>query len=236
MQADRSDGVDHWYSYMRSAMPPENITDNWLRVTRRLRDINYVCEWARMRLIVQGFSDVMLTALGMNISKAVMFAEEIKRRISGLHQITKISTFRFNQTFVHETRRHPSFSRTIGVPKIEIILSTEMLDCTSSGYQAPVADNRLALSNFVVGSMSVPYGAARHEDAVANGAARHEDAVANGSDRSITLFRSRPTALLPSGSVRNQTMLPFYFQGEQSNENIQRRDEIEMTGSECCQM
>merc|ERR1711974_66668 len=84
---------------------------------------------------------VTVTATGNALTKAVTTTEVIKRRVKGLHQITKME----NQEIVDEyeplEEGLDKVTDTRSVPSLEIKLSKDPLDTKDKGYQAPLDES-----------------------------------------------------------------------------------------------
>ena len=79
----------------------------------------------------------IISATGPTIATAVTVAEIVKRRVRGVHQITRIEP---RQVLVDKRQQQ---QRKDVVASISITLSTMPLDTTDPGYQAPLPDSEV---------------------------------------------------------------------------------------------
>ncbi|KAL6982661.1 ribonuclease P [Sarracenia purpurea var. burkii] len=113
------------------------IDENEIRITSQGRMRSYIT-YAMTLLQEKGSAEIVFKAMGRAINKTVTIVELIKRRITGLHQITSIGSTDITDTwepleeglFPLETTRHVSM--------ITITLSKKELNTSSVGYQAPL--------------------------------------------------------------------------------------------------
>lgn len=82
---------------------------------------------------------LVFTAVGKAVSKAITCAEIVKRRVKGLHQLTRLL---YGAVVEVWEPREPgvgldSLTVNRNVPTIWILLSRDPLDGSQSGYQAP---------------------------------------------------------------------------------------------------
>jgi len=109
--------------------PPKNE----VRVTMKTRVASYLrYVYHTLEKDEDHYQKVVLKAAGRAISRLVPLVELIKRRISGLHQDSKLSSV----TVTDETRTGDKIERRIVM--LEITLSKDPLDAKSSGYQEPI--------------------------------------------------------------------------------------------------
>jgi DNA-binding protein len=109
--------------------PPKNE----VRVTMKTRVASYLrYVYHTLEKDEEHFQTVVLKAAGRAIARLVPLVELIKRRISGLHQDSRISSV----TVTDETKSGEKVERRIVM--LEITLSKEALDTKSTGYQAPL--------------------------------------------------------------------------------------------------
>ncbi|XP_038568273.1 ribonuclease P protein subunit p25-like protein [Micropterus salmoides] len=82
---------------------------------------------------------IVFTATGKGVSKAITCAEIVKRRVKGLHQLTKVMFSTVVEVWepLEPAAGLDSLTVNRNVPAIWILLSTEPLDCSQPGYQAP---------------------------------------------------------------------------------------------------
>ncbi|XP_059281705.1 uncharacterized protein LOC132035441 isoform X2 [Lycium ferocissimum] len=125
------------YQKVQKPRAENPIKENEIRITTQGRLRNYIT-YATNLLQEKGSKEIALKSMGRAISKTVMIAELIKRKIVGLHQITSIGSTDITDTWEPleegllplETTRHVSI--------ITIILSKKELDTLSAGYQPPI--------------------------------------------------------------------------------------------------
>ncbi|XP_030013734.1 ribonuclease P protein subunit p25-like protein [Sphaeramia orbicularis] len=82
---------------------------------------------------------IVFTANGKGVSKAITCAEIVKRRVKGLHQLTKLLYSTVEEVWepLEPTAGLDSLTVSRNLPSIWILLSTEPLDQGQPGYQAP---------------------------------------------------------------------------------------------------
>ncbi|XP_074539901.1 ribonuclease P protein subunit p25-like protein [Halichoeres trimaculatus] len=82
---------------------------------------------------------LIFTATGKGVSKAITCAEIVKRRVKGLHQLTKLLYSTVVEVWepLEPAAGLDSLTVSRNVPAIWILLSREPLDCSEPGYQPP---------------------------------------------------------------------------------------------------
>ncbi|KAM6910597.1 ribonuclease P protein subunit p25-like protein [Xenentodon cancila] len=82
---------------------------------------------------------MVFTASGKGVSKAITCAEIVKRRVKGLHQLTRLLYSPVVEVWepLEPTAGLDSLTVSRNLPTIWILLSREPLDCNQLGYQAP---------------------------------------------------------------------------------------------------
>ncbi|XP_041856988.1 ribonuclease P protein subunit p25-like protein [Melanotaenia boesemani] len=82
---------------------------------------------------------VVFTASGKGVSKAITCAEIVKRRVKGLHQLTRLLYGTVVEVWepLEPAAGLDSLNVSRNLPAIWILLSKEPLDCSQPGYQAP---------------------------------------------------------------------------------------------------
>lgn len=80
-------------------------------------------------------SQVMFTGLGGAITKTITCAEIVKRKVQGLHQVSKLQYRNIQEVWENQEGESVKVRKT--VPSICILLSKEPLDPQELGYQAP---------------------------------------------------------------------------------------------------
>jgi DNA-binding protein len=83
---------------------------------------------------------IVLQAMGRAMSKCVVVAEEIKRRVVGIHQVTKIYTHELEEVFRPLEEGLDVLTFTRHVPALSIVLSRDetLVDLAAPGYQPPL--------------------------------------------------------------------------------------------------
>ncbi|XP_041649559.1 ribonuclease P protein subunit p25-like protein [Cheilinus undulatus] len=84
-------------------------------------------------------SHIIFTASGKGVSKAITCAEIVKRRVKGLHQLTKLLYSTVVEVWepLEPTAGLDSLTVNRNLPAIWILLSREPLDISQPGYQPP---------------------------------------------------------------------------------------------------
>ncbi|KAM1180195.1 hypothetical protein ACFX2J_019129 [Malus domestica] len=124
------------------------INENEIRITAQGRMRNYIT-YATTLLHEKGSNEIVLKAMGRAISKTVMIAELIKRRIVGLHQNTSIGSTDITDVYEPLEEGLLPVESTRHVSMITISLSKKELDTSSTGYQSPLPiDQVKQLNNF----------------------------------------------------------------------------------------
>ncbi|XP_028280906.1 ribonuclease P protein subunit p25-like protein [Parambassis ranga] len=82
---------------------------------------------------------IVFTASGKGVSKAITCVEIVKRRVKGLHQLTRLLYSAVVEVWepLEATAGLDSLTVSRNLPNIWILLSREPLDCSQPGYQAP---------------------------------------------------------------------------------------------------
>ncbi|XP_059195430.1 ribonuclease P protein subunit p25-like protein [Centropristis striata] len=82
---------------------------------------------------------IVFTASGKGVSKAITCAEIVKRRVKGLHQLTRLlfSTVQEVWEPLEPAAGLDSLTVSRNLPNIWILLSRDPLDASQPGYQAP---------------------------------------------------------------------------------------------------
>lgn len=82
---------------------------------------------------------IVFTASGKGVSKAITCAEIVKRRVKGLHQLTRLLYSTVVEVWepLEPGAGLDSLTVSRNVPAIWILLSRDPLDCSQPGYQAP---------------------------------------------------------------------------------------------------
>ncbi|KAM3305653.1 ATP-dependent RNA helicase A-like isoform X2 [Capsicum chacoense] len=119
------------------------IKENEIRITTQGRLRNYITYATNLLLQEKGSKEIALKSMGRAISKTVMTAELIKRKIAGLHQITSIGSTDITDTWEPVEEGLLPLETTRHVSVITIILSKKVLDTSSIGYQPPLPANQV---------------------------------------------------------------------------------------------
>ncbi|KAJ3671422.1 hypothetical protein LUZ60_007501 [Juncus effusus] len=149
--------------YRRVEKPREEtpISENEIRITAQGRMRNYI-SYALTLLQEKGSNEIVLKAMGRAINKTVMIVELVKRRVVGLHQITKTESIDITDVWEPleegllplETIRHVSM--------ISVTLSKTELDTSAPGYQPPLPEDQVrTLADFENDEESAPTGRGR---------------------------------------------------------------------------
>ncbi|XP_068131792.1 ribonuclease P protein subunit p25 [Hyperolius riggenbachi] len=84
---------------------------------------------------------IVFSAYGQAVTKAITCAEILKRQIGGLHQNTKVQYKTLQEVWEPKgpDARNPALSLSVykNSPSIHILLSKEPLDTQENGYQGP---------------------------------------------------------------------------------------------------
>lgn len=82
---------------------------------------------------------IIFTATGKGVSKAITCTEIVKRRVKGLHQLTRLLYTTAAEVWepLEPAAGLDSLTVSRNVPAIWILLSREAPDCSQPGYQAP---------------------------------------------------------------------------------------------------
>lgn len=88
-----------------------------------------------------GIKQMTWNGSGNAMNKAISCAEIMKRKIKGLHQITKVYYRRIEEYWEPKIEGLERLKVNRDIPAISILLSKEPLDAKESGYQAPGSYN-----------------------------------------------------------------------------------------------
>ncbi|XP_068567696.1 ribonuclease P protein subunit p25-like protein [Cebidichthys violaceus] len=82
---------------------------------------------------------IVLTASGTGVSKAITCAEIVKRRVKGLHQLTRVQFSTVDEVWdpLETSAGLDSLTVSRNLPSIWILLSKDTLDQSQTGYQEP---------------------------------------------------------------------------------------------------
>lgn len=123
----------------------EQIGPNEIRVMAQRSARNYI-SYAIQKLTAEGAeaqTTIVLKGMGRAIHKTVNIAEIIKRRVSGLHQITSLESNTLVDVFepTMQGLSRKEIQRTVS--SITIKLSKEQLDEKDPGYQKPIPEDQV---------------------------------------------------------------------------------------------
>jgi len=125
------------YRQVEKKKPDNEIKENEIRITTQGKMRNFI-SYATTLFKEKGATEVLLKAMGRAINKTVTIAEIIKRRIVGLHQITVIDSTDITDVWEPLEEGLDRLETTRHVSSITIVLSTQPLDESAPGYQAPL--------------------------------------------------------------------------------------------------
>lgn len=82
---------------------------------------------------------IVFTGVGPSVSKAITCVEIMKRRMGGLHQVTRIMYSSLQETWepLEPSAGLDSITVNRNIPAIWVLLSRDPLDSNTPGYQAP---------------------------------------------------------------------------------------------------
>uniref|UniRef100_A0A3B3WQ38 DNA/RNA-binding protein Alba-like domain-containing protein n=1 Tax=Poecilia mexicana TaxID=48701 RepID=A0A3B3WQ38_9TELE len=121
----------------------------------RVRDgskIRNLLRFALSRLEV-GLGRLLFSASGRAVSKAITCAEVVKRRLKGLHQLTRLAQSTVLEVWEPLEAGAGLDSLTVSrkLPAVWILLSREPLDPEQPGYQAPGPCRLVSVTQEAVG-------------------------------------------------------------------------------------
>ncbi|XP_020372671.1 ribonuclease P protein subunit p25-like protein [Rhincodon typus] len=95
--------------------------------------------FALARMELEGTRRIVFSGSGRAVTKTITCAEIMKRRLGGLHQITKLRPRSLRETWQSSTAGSAGALTLLKtVPSVCILLSKEPLDPAEAGYQPPV--------------------------------------------------------------------------------------------------
>ncbi|XP_063762425.1 ribonuclease P protein subunit p25-like protein [Eleginops maclovinus] len=80
---------------------------------------------------------VVFTGSGRGVTKTITCVEILKRKVGGLHQVSKLYYKTVNEVWESPQQGAPGITMQRTVPAICILLSKDPLDPQENGYQAP---------------------------------------------------------------------------------------------------
>lgn len=80
---------------------------------------------------------VVFTGSGRGVTKTITCVEILKRKVGGLHQVSKLYYRRVNEVWENPEQGAPGITVEKTVPAICILLSKDPLDPQEPGYQSP---------------------------------------------------------------------------------------------------
>ncbi|KAI4366289.1 hypothetical protein MLD38_022182 [Melastoma candidum] len=125
--------------YQRVEKPKADvpIDANEIRITSQGRMRSYIT-YAMGLLQEKDSGEIVFKAMGRAINKTVTIVELIKRRITGIHQVTSIGSTDITDTWEPLEEGLLPIETTRHVSMITITLSKKELDTKSIGYQPPL--------------------------------------------------------------------------------------------------
>ncbi|XP_043271565.1 ribonuclease P protein subunit p25-like protein [Venturia canescens] len=118
----------------QTKIPIPNLPEKFLLMkVKSGTKIKNVLEYSLKEFASEG--SVVWSGIGQGIGKVISCAEIFKRKISGLHQITKLRYVQSNNSKDGKKNENATIDRM--VPEIHILLSNNVLDSKEPGYQAP---------------------------------------------------------------------------------------------------
>uniref|UniRef100_H3C594 Ribonuclease P/MRP 25 subunit-like n=1 Tax=Tetraodon nigroviridis TaxID=99883 RepID=H3C594_TETNG len=101
--------------------------------------IRNLLRFALGRMEQEGTPHIVFTATGKGVSKAITCAEIVKRRVKGLHQVTRVRYATVAEVWepLEPAAGLDSLTVSRQVPAVWILLSREAPDRSQPGYQAP---------------------------------------------------------------------------------------------------
>jgi len=120
----------------------EKISENEIRITPQTPMKNCIT-YAVNKFNENKGAEVVLRAMGRAINNTVTIAEILKRRIPGLHQITKIDSTDIKSVWEPLEEGLDRVETTRHVSSIMITLSQTPLDPKNPGYQPPIPENQM---------------------------------------------------------------------------------------------
>lgn len=101
--------------------------------------------FAMSRLLEEGHvvpvSQVMFTGMGRAITKTITCAEIMKRKVRGLHQVSKLQYRAVKEVWQSQNEEGVQMTMLKKVPAIYILLSKDPLDPKELGYQCPAENS-----------------------------------------------------------------------------------------------
>uniref|UniRef100_UPI00398F85FC ribonuclease P protein subunit p25-like protein n=1 Tax=Pristiophorus japonicus TaxID=55135 RepID=UPI00398F85FC len=123
-----------------SPLPFENLPADIVEMrVKEGSKIRNLMGFAMGRMELEMTKQIVFSGSGRAVTKTITCVEIMKRRISGLHQLTKLRYKSLQETWEHREPRQDSQNLTLSknVPSICILLSKEPLDPAQAGYQPP---------------------------------------------------------------------------------------------------
>merc|ERR1719199_1713922 len=132
--------MDKYRKVIKPRAEKEDKSEEEIRLTAQGSISSYVTRAATVYNELNK-SQVVITATGNALTKAVHTAEVIKRRFKGLHQITKLESQEVVDEYEPLEEGLDKVTDVRSVPFISITLSKEPLDTSDKGYQAPIDES-----------------------------------------------------------------------------------------------
>ncbi|XP_062574435.1 ribonuclease P protein subunit p25-like protein [Saccostrea cucullata] len=112
----------------------ENCVDMKVNAGSKIRN---VMGYAMNKVKNPSVKRIVWNGSGKAITKTVTCAEIMKRKIKGLHQITKLRNRRIEEFWEPNIEGLERLKVNRDIPAISILLSKDPLDVNTPGYQAP---------------------------------------------------------------------------------------------------
>ncbi|XP_067871237.1 ribonuclease P protein subunit p25-like protein [Heterodontus francisci] len=125
---------------------PADIVEMRVKEGSKIRNL---MGFAMGRMEQEDTRQMVFSGSGRAVTKTITCVEIMKRRVRGLHQVTKLRYKSMQETWEHRVPREGAQNLTLlkNVPSICILLSKEPLDPTEAGYQPPDTEDGLWLEH-----------------------------------------------------------------------------------------
>eukprot|EP00741_Cyanophora_paradoxa_P005034 tig00000842_g4876.t1 len=131
------------YRRVEKPKQEQSIEENEIRITTQGKMRNYISYATNLFQGEKNANEVVLKAMGRAINKTVTIAEIIKRRIPGLHQLTKIDSTDITDVWEPIEEGLNKLETTRHVSMVTITLSKLQLDSSLPGYQPPIPEDQV---------------------------------------------------------------------------------------------
>ncbi|XP_067829392.1 ribonuclease P protein subunit p25-like protein [Heptranchias perlo] len=139
-----------------SPLPFENLPADIVEMrVKEGSKIRNLMGFAMGRMELEGTKQIVFSGSGRAVTKTITCVEIMKRRIRGLHQITKLRYKSMQEIWEHREPQEGSQNLTLlkNVPSICILLSKEPLDPAEAGYQPPETGDGLWVGTEEIGEV-----------------------------------------------------------------------------------